>query len=441
MDLIVQNALAPFQRWEFNENKTLKYDIAGYEVNLTQGDYVWYYYQSYETDDMYDIPMTYAVLKLATGETPGKYYDHISLTTNVDKGTERMVWLKHTINAKDTFSLNQLALKIIQDTNTNTATGASILTISMEVIQLELEDVNHRNAMIFCKGNDRTIHAYIYEPHGYMHNLQIMHKTLGNFTELLVREFNNLGKTLKVAEMALTCPIGLQSKRDHNGFGLCVMFSYLWVYVVFKLVAQKVSLIDAVKHAETLIFQQTKQGVDIVSTVFNFALSLIDTYMSSIPNSTYFADKARDLILYDIKLHDISEKPVRKQRSPLKTPPEQGRLKYGHDCKSHDDCETSFCNPNNTCDHNPLLEDAPELIDAEFMYRKMQLFIESGRDLGKDTGKHLNKNNKYFYEFYDLLTRPEQDFLTTHHEQFTKHFNNLLTTGSKKRKKRRLSSK
>jgi hypothetical protein len=102
------------------------------------------------------------------------------------------------------------------------------------VLNLDLEDLGHRNLLIFFKVAD-CILVYLYEPLGndmIFHDLH--HKIVQCLNWSNNRIFGNFIKKYKVFNIS-TCPRGLQMFENLfllRDSGYCVMFSYMFLYFV-----------------------------------------------------------------------------------------------------------------------------------------------------------------------------------------------------------------
>lgn len=388
MKRIVQLALAPFQEKVFDERKRLHFvreDGTGVDIN--QAEYVFYYYQSYEQGDASDTPMVSMVFKLATGNFLSRM-NLSEILLNTDRNTIR--WDQQMFEDEPkTYIL--LADHIY----------ASVSKSNLYVMKIGVgyKKEWHTNLAIFT-GNAGQIDVYLYEPNGNPNHhsdkeLFEMHASVNAFIEKLSIDTRI---KLNIADVDQTCPVGLQFKSKEK-YGLCTMFSYLWMYVVFILVHSKVSLKYAIRHAETAIHEAVKEN-QLVSTVFNFALHLIDKYMTSEPYKPERKIRRAQRILEDELSKNprrIVPKTARKPRSPPLAH-SKALIRYGRECKAHSECETQFCNQGK-CDHNPEYE--THSIDSD-----MQSFLESiDRPITTANEEHL------FRHWIYLLPRAEQDFV------------------------------
>lgn len=141
----------------------------------------------------------------------------------------------------------------------------------------------HRCVILFSKGKaPNEFEAFLYDPNGLAQTDVVKQKYQASIMLFL--------KTLsKAFTQKLTCTnisdMGLQEHSEYN-IGLCVMFTYLWLFVVFRSVyAEKVPIRNAVFLCEPEIYNFARDEVperdttmSLLSIVHNFALKLIDLY-------------------------------------------------------------------------------------------------------------------------------------------------------------------
>lgn len=368
IDRIVKRALAPFQKEVFDQGKWLQFVLSdGTRLEMTQAEYVYFYYQTYESVGASDTAMVSVVFNLATGKILEKSnFSQASL----DLDEQYVTWGKYDFENYPEF-FTPLANHVY----------ACMSRSNIYVMNISVRYNNewHRNLVIFS-GHDNKIYAYLYEPNGNFtkHKDRVIEKMHAGVIGFL----KNLGSKLKNAILEIedndkTCPVGLQSTSKEK-YGLCVMFTYFWMYVVFKLVHHNVSLKDAIGIAEeAMIAAMTEK--QIVSTVFNFALHLIDKYMISEPyNPSARISRAHRMIERNLFEHprEILPKTARipQPQSPLTFVHSTSLTKYGQECKEHSECETQFCNKGK-CDHNPEYDHIPEY-ETQSIEDSMQSFLE-----------------------------------------------------------------
>ena len=368
---VVKRALAPFQK-EFDQGKWLQFVREdGTRLEMTQAEYVYFYYQTYESGDASDTAMVSMTFKLATGKILEKSNFSESI---LDIDIQQVTWGEHEFDNYPEF-FSPLAKHMY----------ACVSRSNIYVMNINVCYKNewHRNLVIFS-GDASKIYAYVYEPNGNFtrHNdlvIQKMHLGVTEFLQSLGSILENV--SLEIEDNDKTCPVGLQSKSKEK-YGLCVMFTYFWMYVVFKLVDHNISLKYAIGIAEeAMIAAMTEK--QIVSTVFNFALHLIDQYMTLEPyNPTARISKAHRMIEREQveRPREILPKTARipQPQSPLTFIHSTSLTKYGRECKEHNECETQFCN-RGKCDHNPEYDHNPKY-ETPSVETSMQSFLENVRE-------------------------------------------------------------
>lgn len=366
---IVKRALVPFQKEVFDEHKLLQFVREnGTRLQMTQAEYVYFYYQTYESGGASDTAMVSVVFNLATD----KFLEESNFSEiRLDIDGRRVVWGKYEFDNEP---------KSFDPVANHMYACVSKSNIYVMNVNVRYNGKWHRNLVIFS-GDDSKIYAYLYEPNGNFTNhkdyvIQKMHVGVTEFLKVLSSRLENV--SLEIVDNDKTCPVGLQLKSKEK-YGLCVMFTYLWMYVVFKLVHHNVSLNDAIGKAEEAIIAALTEK-HIVSTVFNFALHLVDKYMTLEQyNPTARIWRTHRLIERNLVEHprEILPKTARNPRSqsPLTFAHSTSLTKYGKECKAHSECETQFCN-DGKCDHNPEYDHNPKY-ETLSLDASMQWFLES----------------------------------------------------------------
>lgn len=367
---IIHKDLKAFIEKRFDFDKILQLDTDEGTVELTQTEYVFFYYQNYEPFFPTQLPMLQIVHGWATGNWNYKYYKHITLYTDIMLAQLGEVEFKYDTINDYTKVLVQYIQRGLSESN--------LYILTVNAIFTDGTASGHRCVILFSKGKaPNELEAFLYDPNGLSQTDVIQQKYQASIMIFL--------KTLsKAFSQKLTCTnvsdIGLQEHSQYN-IGLCIMFTYLWLFVVLRSVyAEKLPLRNAVFLVEQEIYnfardtlpesQQTTQATttSMLTIVHNFALKLIDLYSLDQNLET-------QPITYANVKSDVNRSPnkvratKRQKRSPLKADSSE-RTKYGQECKTSKECETSYCNrTTNKCDHYPY--DEPVSLDVD-----MQLFLE-----------------------------------------------------------------
>lgn len=375
---IIHRDLKPFIEKRFDFNKILQLDTDEGTVELTQTEYVFFYYQNYEPYFHTQLPMLQIVYGWSTGNWNYKYYKHIILYTDIMLAQMGEVEFKY--NAVNDY-INVL-VQYIQRGLSNS--DMYILTINAVFTEKTIS--GHRCVILFSKGKaPNEFEAFLYDPNGLAQTDGVKQKyqaSIMSFLKTLSKAFTQKLTYTNVSDM------GLQEHSEYN-IGLCVMFTYLWLFVVFRSVYSraKVPIRNAVFLAESEIYNFARDELpeqatttSLLSIVHNFALKLIDLYSLDQNLDT------QPITYADVK-SDVNRSPnkvrakKRQKRSPLLAESSQ-RTQYGQECKNSKECETSYCNQTtNKCDHYPY--DAPVSVDVD-----MQLFLDQNREEVK-TGREL----------------------------------------------------
>jgi len=374
---IIHKDLKAFIEKRFDFDKILQLDTDEGTVELTQTEYVFFYYQNYEPYFPTQLPMLQIVHGWATGNWNYKYYKHITLYTDIMLAQLGEIEFKYdTIN-----DYTKVLVQYIQ----RGLSEANLYILTVNAIFTDGTASGHRCVILFSKGKaPNELEAFLYDPNGLTQTDVVKQKyqaSIMSFLKTLSKAFTQKLTCINVSDM------GLQEHSEYN-IGLCVMFTYLWLFVVFRSVyAEKVPIRNAVFLAEPEIYNFARDALpeqatttSLLTIVHNFALKLIDLY--SVDQNL----ETQPITYADVK-SDVNRSPnkvrakKRQKRSPLLVESSE-RTKYGQECKNSKECETSYCNQTtNKCDHYPY--DGTVSVDVD-----MQLFLDENRE-GVQTVREL----------------------------------------------------
>ena len=385
MQDIIKNGLSPFAK-PFDLEKVMYYDSESGRIKLTQAQYVFSYYQHFEQSKSSSPLMNilYAMV----------------MRTNV--GLDQIFFLLtlHTTSSLGRLNNNQFDYRNPHDRFFKTMAMVINRGISKNGIFIILLDMiktinGHRCAILFSKAKDvaHTIHVYAYDPNGYNteSNDVVSVSMHAYIASLIVALSANTTYTFVFKPVSY---FGMHFMNKHNP-GLCVMFTYLWLYIV--LIMKRLDLdLETVFQIDLRIAEYAANKLNtpgdirseavanlLLSIAFNLALKLIDKYVIFFPKHDFITRmnhtthhfqkelKAR-------KIHLVQKSP-REKRSPI-LPSASPRIQYGKECKKSDECETSYCNRKTyTCDDYPFDHDSTVLNKqnvGEFLDVSLQLYLE-----------------------------------------------------------------
>jgi hypothetical protein len=227
-------------------------------------------------------------------------------------------------------------------------------------------DAGHANSLIFYKNPDtKEISMSIYEPSGsssVVINNPVIAK-IDMFLQYIVNAYNilygNKGEKITlVNRREITCPEGIQVvMEEQSGIitGFCLMFSYLWLYLIMLVVRDSDNNIKAnniltiIKSIDTAVLRSkvllTGSGnnpvenfkikyTNLYTIMTNFSLYCVQSYLSEI-------GKIGNLDIFHA-FNILFRKKLRKQ-VPNLSPPSM----LLQPCKYSTQCESNICQKNN----------------------------------------------------------------------------------------------
>lgn len=297
----------------------------------------------------------------------------------VDLNNESLITSK--INFKYSITnvvTNSLFKKFIEELeyriNNENCKGFTSLIIGITFNDYKNKLSGHRNALFITKkiqSGKTHIDMYLYEPHGSSYTEYDVEPYDGmkKFLNILKEKYEKITRhtvTIK-DELNISCPIGLQIvSEDENGF--CIMFCYVWLYVVLNLIKSGIDPELAIYNAETEIINYASSNPEkLMTIILNFSMKIMEiyvNYLSQGPRTKLKTDELKDFFIRGFgntqrgleknilpSTSSTQHKTIRRSR-PVETIEKTaiGKVKGkdGSVCLSDDDCQSYYCS-NNRC--------------------------------------------------------------------------------------------
>jgi len=414
---IIQSRLVQFTK-PFDLEKVMHYDSESGRVKLSQAQYVFYFYQHFEQSNRMN-PLMNILYHMGMGSYIGLGQSYFFLSLYIENAMGRL-----NGNQFDYQDPTALFFKTMANHIGRGISNHGMFIILLNVSKTPKSTSGHRCAILFSKSKHtaNTINVYAYDPNGYNIHKKTptsvcMHTYISSLGVAM------LAHTTYTLNFKPESYFGMHFMHKNNP-GLCVMFTYLWLYIVlimksYGLHIEHVLQIDfqiAQYAASKLNIRITKDDIKniqvevsnlLLSIAFNFALNLIDIYLRIVPNHEFITRMRRTthILQGDVnarKIH-LENKSPREKRSPI-APSASPRLKYGQICKKSDECETSYCNRKTyTCDHYPFEHEKEEFEKhnvEEFFAVSLQLYLEY---IKSQNLEHVPPPHDLIYDWYSQL--------------------------------------
>lgn len=374
LNVIVKRILTPFAR---PAHTPVEIDVDGETFLIERAQFILHYYQSH--------------IATRTHKTIGLFKS--MMRQHIETNYFDMYCYKHSIemngfphrsfdyrNIEDP-NFQKFAVSLYRKVNSSKSKMHILFVRIVETIQSDMSDdlsmaiksdLNapdraHENVFLFYADYSGQINAYVYDAHGSdsSASMQYMRNEVDLFILFLSNVFRKMDIKLMIQpRTALSCPRGLQ-RVSNEQFGFCVMFAYLWIYVVLNFIENGIAPTFAIEFAETCVLDFVSSPDKLFAIVLNFSIQMIDWYMeylSRMNKQQRVVEDVLETFKADIrqgKVKIINKRPrsIRRERSPVLSDERGARKGLGKPCKKHDECETDYCEKE-FCRENPLFMDS-----------------------------------------------------------------------------------
>lgn len=344
-------------------DKLLKINVAEQVFSLKLVDFVFYYYQSIEhiTNLSRDFPCFMSIVyKSCVGEDYYVNGIHVLLQQNTYKDKNKKLIrpyrlgdnaLRYKVGTEEPTDDYLVYIKRIADDIKNSKTQFCAFNLT---IQRQYASTAHRNMLLFHKrGND--IDIIIFEPHG----LGAYYKDFTSFFATDLRDsLEEYFDRVLLIQPDESCPRGIQKKLPY-----CIMYSYLWLYMILKVIDSKV--VDDqdsswIQDVSNIIYEYLEKYTDSQkeSFIISFAYLMIENFLLSINNRKELnieRDNKIEREIYEIInrqrntisfLSPLNNYPMYLKYIFIQKAVKDGALRkwqYRNTCNEDEDCEQGIC--------------------------------------------------------------------------------------------------
>lgn len=347
----VKNIINTLPKLTDVHEKEMVFRNEGKKYYLTQWDYVWTYYQTIENKDLFLPPFAKvqlptfieSIYKMALGEDEDLdnwCTGQLTLKTDNILQTQSNSF-DYTVDKEDFDSfLDEFHVRLAES-------NCKFTSLSLNYL---VEGGGHRNMILIYKNPKyRRFIMYLYEPEADVQ------KDVQNFLEYLVLKYNEkFSSVIDVNKNVYPnqCPllysksmssIGLQNIIKESERGYCIMYSYLWLYIVLKC-SSSVNVLELLDGVEDGLISNysVEQLADIVVSfagkAVNFYIEDIGKYVSE-DVLKVFHEKSIEKFKFIMEKRDSYRRKTKQKKR------KQEYREQGEECKQHSDCGSNYCNP------------------------------------------------------------------------------------------------